>query len=229
MGSPPGEEGRSTDEGPVEVEHTKEFWMFQTEVTQELYEAVIGKNPSNFVGLKNPVEQVSYTEAVEFAAVLTRKLRASSGLPSDWELRLPKEAEWEYAARAGTKTPFPFGESLSSTQANFDGNYPCAGAAKGPNLKKTTTVGAYPANAWGLHDTVGNVYEWCLDGYNEKLPGGADPLVSPVGASYRVIRGGCWNGNGRFCRSAYRSRNTPEDRINILGFRLAAVWSELVK
>ena len=192
MGSPLGEKVRSDNEGPVEVEHTKGFWMFQTEVTQELYEAVSGKNPSKFAEPKNPVEQVGYTEAVEFASALTKQL-SKSGLLSDWEVRLPTEAQWEYAARAGTKTVFPFGTSLSRKQANFNGNYHY-GEAKGPCLNKKTLVASYPANAWGLYDTVGNVREWCLDGYNNKLPGGADPFLSPERVSIRVFRGGSWSG-----------------------------------
>ena len=107
---------------------------------------------------------------------------------------------------------------------NFNGNYHY-GEAKDPCLNKKTLVASYPANAWGLYDTVGNVREWCLDGYNDKLPGGADPFVSPEGASVRVIRGGSWSDAGRFCRSACRFRASLEIRFNDLGFRLAAVPS----
>ena len=229
MGSPPGEKDRSIDEKQVEVEHTKGFWMFQTEVTQELWELVIGKNPSKFIGPNNPVEQVSYTDAVKFSSALTRKLRESGELPSDWECRLPTEAQWEYAARAGTTTTFPFGNSLDSMQANFDGNEPYGGAAKGPDLEKTTEARRYQATAWGLYDTVGNVWEWCLDGYVENLPGGADPFVSPLGTSRCVLRGGSWDVSGGTCRSANRNRGDPEVRDNILGFRLAVVRSEPAK
>ncbi len=223
MGSPKTEAGRSDDEGPVEVQLTKGFWVMRTEMTQELYEALMGKNPSRFKGAKLPVETVSYTEAVECAAKITQTLHEAQFLPAGWEIRLPTEAQWEYAARAGTTTATPFGDSLSSVQANFNGNIPYGGAAKGPCLGKTTVVGSYGPNAWGLVDTVGNVWEWTLDGYDAKLSGGSDPFVS--GASVRVVRGGSWFSFGQGCRSADRSGGSPGDRDDFLGFRLAAVQS----
>ncbi len=225
MGSPLTGKDRDIDEGPVDVELTRGFWMMQTEMTQELYQALMGKNPSQFQGPKLPVEMVRQTQAVECAAALTRRLREANLLPEGWEVRLPTEAQWEYAARAGTTTATPFGDSLSSTQANFDGNSPLGGAAKGPYLEKTRDVGSYKANDWGLFDTAGNVLEWTRDAYEEKLPGGADPFVPGAGAADPVIRGGGWQAGGQYCRSADRNRGAPTIRIAFLGFRLAAVPS----
>jgi serine/threonine protein kinase/formylglycine-generating enzyme required for sulfatase activity len=223
MGSPPSEKDRHPNEGPVNVTLTQGFWMLQTEVPQDLYEAVTGKNPSNFVGPKNPAESVRYVDAVDFAFRLTQRLHVSGDLPQGWEVRLPTEAQWEYAARAGSQTLFPFGNRLSSREANFDGNYPYGGEKKGPNLAKTTAVGSYKPNAWGLYDTIGNVWEWCLDGYQEGPSGGADAFESPAKTSYRVIRGGCWSDVARSCRSAKRVKVAASNRDKYLGFRIAVV------
>ena len=138
--------------------------------------------------------------------------------------RLPTEAEWEYACRAGTKTAFHYGDSLSSKQANFDGNFPYGGADKGPYLERTAKVGTYAANAFGLYDMHGNVWEWCQDWYTEKPLGGEDPMVTTA-ASIRVVRGGSWINFGRCCRSAFRFWFEPGNRYDYLGFRVAAVQS----
>ena len=122
----------------------------------------------------------------------------------------PTEALWEFACRAGTWTKYATGETLSGTQANFDS----AGLPKelqGPYLRETTPVGKYPANAWGLHDMHGNLWEWCADAFVETLPGGTDPLVD-AGAPYRVFRGGCWHNPSSLCRSAVRAGMPPENR-----------------
>ena len=120
-----------------------------------------------------PVYYVNFAEAEGFCRQLTEKASASGALLSDWEFRLPTEAQWEFACRAGTTTATSFGDKLSSKQANFQGK-PYNGAAEGPSLKRTAPVGSYPANAWGLHDMHGNVFEWCRDWYHRKLPGGTD-------------------------------------------------------
>ncbi|MFZ4766188.1 MAG: formylglycine-generating enzyme family protein [Roseimicrobium sp.] len=218
MGSPASEADRSDDEDQVQVRLSQGFWMGQTEVTQAQWQALMGSNPSNFKGDDLPVEMVSWEDAQAYIT----KLNATISL-SGWRLALPTEAQWEYACRAGTKTPFAFGSTLTSAQANFDGNYPYGTPSTGKYLEKTSSVGSYTANAWGLYDMHGNVWEWCEDRWDgtAKLTGGTDPL-SAVG-SYRVFRGGSWVNLGRICRSAYRNGYDPGLRLNYLGFRLAAV------
>jgi formylglycine-generating enzyme required for sulfatase activity len=174
-----------------------------------------------------PVEYVSWQDAVEFCrrlADLPEEKRAGH------QYRLPTEAEWEYSCRGGASsvTPFYFetpSTSASSLQANFEGNYPYGGAPTGPYLKRTTTVGSYKPNAFGLYDMHGNVWEWCRDWYGE-YPGEkvSDPF-GPAQGSSRVFRGGCWDSYGSFCRAALRSRNPPVYQISGLGFRLAGVPS----
>jgi formylglycine-generating enzyme required for sulfatase activity len=147
----------------------------------------------------------------------------STGLPAGWEWSLPTEAQWEYACRAGTTTATAFGDTLTATQANFDGNYPYVTTQKGTYLEKTSSVGSYEPNGWGLKDMHGNVYEWCLDSWDgtTTLPGGTDPVGRS--GSYRVPRGGSWYYVGLYCRSASRNWGDPGYVIIYLGFRLAAV------
>jgi formylglycine-generating enzyme required for sulfatase activity len=226
MGSPAGEVDREKDEGPeTEVTLTKGFWLGKHEVTQREWEGVMGSNPSGFKGDPDlPVETVSWAEAMEYCRKLTEQERGAGRLPTGYEYSLPTEAQWEYACRAGTKSATGYGERLSSSQANFDGNSPYNGGAKGPYLGKTAKVGSYAPNAWGLHDMHGNVWEWCLDWYEDELPGGS--VTDPRGTastSFRVNRGGSWYYGGQYCRSAYRLRIEPGHRSLILGFRLALV------
>jgi formylglycine-generating enzyme required for sulfatase activity len=165
---------------------------------------------------------VSHDEAVEFCRRLTDSERRARRLPSGWEYRLPTEAEWEYACRAGETKATAFGDKLSSREANFDGNLPYNGAAKGPDLQATTPVGKYPANEWKLCDMHGNVWEWCQDWYDSKLVGGINPR-GPSTATNRVFRGGSWNREGRICRSALRGSNDSAIRFDFVGFRVARV------
>ncbi|MGH7598325.1 MAG: SUMF1/EgtB/PvdO family nonheme iron enzyme [bacterium] len=143
--------------------------------------------------------------------------------------RLPTEAEWEYACRAGTTTPFNTGENLTTEQANYDGNYPYKNYPKGKYLEKTTPIGSYPPNAWGLYDMHGNVYEWCRDWYGEdyyevcKKQGIVENPTGPETGSFRVLRGGCWGGHARYCRSADHNRAYPAGRDFSIGFRLVFV------
>ena len=215
MGSPAGEAERIGNEGPQhEVRFAQGFWMGQTEVTQAQYEQVTGGNPSNWKGANLPVENVSWNDAKEFC----RKASQTTGQ----EVRLPSEAEWEYACRAGTTTPFHYGDSLDATMANFDGNYPYGNGRKGEYRQRTTAVKSFRPNAWGLYDMHGNVWEWCEDGYHDSYNGAprdGSPWLSPAG-SYRVLRGGSWYDDARYCRSAYRSGFVPVSANFNFGFRV---------
>jgi sulfatase modifying factor 1 len=212
MGSPQGEEGRDGDEGPQhQVTLSQGFYLGKTEVTQAQWEKVTGQNPSDFqnAGPTAPVENVSWDDCQAFCEA------AGSGL------RLPMEAEWEYACRAGTTTAFHYGDSLHASMANFDGNYPYGEGKKGENRKSTIAVGQFNPNAWGLYDMHGNVWEWCHDWYGD-YPAGAvrDPRGPDSGAN-RVLRGGCWNYYAGDCRSAFRFGLGPGFRYSNFGLRVA--------
>ncbi len=236
MGSPRSEPERRPGEDQVEVTLTKGFWMAKHETTQGQWKRVIGRLPGELTlelpeGDDYPVGNVNFAEAEEFCRNLTEASRRSGGLPKDWEFRLPTEAQWEYACRAGTTTATSFGDKLSSSQANFKGK-PYNGAEAGPSLNRAAKVGSYPANPWGLHDMHGNIFEWCRDWYHAKLPGGVDPDLysarnsatrSEHGVISRVRRGGCWADDGWPCRSAFRLRFEPERRYDHIGFRVVAI------
>ncbi len=233
MGSPATEAGRGSDEGPQhEVTISKPFYMGLFEVTQEQYEQVMGVNPSSFKGAKNPVETVCWDEAVEFC----RKLSARTGKT----VRLPTEARWEYACRAGTITAFHTGDTLEPGQANADfpskpGVWDTIMAWVGkffPQKAKTirtAPAGSFSPNGFGLYDMHGNVWEWCSDWYADSyanLPTGQagaknqDP-AGPDSGSSRVLRGGSWCYDPAFCRSAYRSWGAPDFRFYGVGFRVS--------
>ncbi len=150
-----------------------------------------------------------------------RKLSALPGeLSAGRAYRLPTEAEWEFACRAGTTTPFHFGSQWNGREANCNGNHPYGTTTKGPYLERTTTVGSYASNGFGLYDMHGNVWEWCSDWYGDYATTVDDP-TGPVEAMPRVLRGGCWDDGGQCCRSAYRDRYGPEFRSYGFGFRVA--------
>ena len=221
MGSPSSEKDRYDSESQHRVTLTKDYWLGETEVTQEQYKAVMGRNPSYFSkGGKYPVETVSWKDAMAFCKRLTKAERANGNLPDGYEYTLPTEAQWEYACRAGTTTPFSFGSTLNY-RANYDGNYPYGNVGKDRYLECTAEVGSYAPNDWGLYDMHGNVEEWCRDWYGD-YPGGAvtDPQ-GPSSGSDRVIRGGSWLNRAVECRSASRSLNGPSYRNNHNGFRVA--------
>jgi formylglycine-generating enzyme required for sulfatase activity len=224
---------RLLDEQQHEVEITRPYYLGVHEVTQEQYQRVVGSNPSCFSPsgegkdkVKNgngklPVEMVSWYDAVRFCEKLSeRKEEKAAGRV----YRLPTEAEWEHACRAGTRTIFHFGDTLSSCEANFDGNYPFGAAEKGPNLEQTSPVGTHKANAWGLFDMHGNVWEWCADWYDGKFyhteQARKDP-TGPAGGKHRVLRGGSWHGFAKDCRASYRNHYAPESRYDDFGFRVA--------
>lgn len=236
MGSPADESERRPGEDQVQVTLTKGFWMAKYETTQGQWKRVMGELPGKLTaellaGNDFPVGNMNFMEAETFCQKLTALGHQSGDLPKDWEFRLPTEAQWEYACRAGTTTATSFGDSLSSNQANFK-TKPYNGADSGPSLNQAAKVGSYLANAWGLHDMHGNIYEWTRDWYHRRLPGGTDPDLhvakltatkSENGQISRVRRGGCLADEGWACRTAFRLRFEPERRYDHIGFRVVAV------
>jgi formylglycine-generating enzyme required for sulfatase activity len=236
MGSPEGEKERNPFERDFdaeqrhEVEITRPFYLGKYPVTQEQYQALTGKNPSHFSrggdgkdrvkGLADrdlrrlPVEGIHWDDAQAFCRLLRRK--------TGKDCRLPTEAEWEYACRAGTSTPFHFGASLNGEQANCDGRSPYGTDRKGPYLGRTTPVGSYPPNAFGLFDMHGNVWQWCQDYYGPYGDlGKKDPLRGEKDKQERhVLRGGSWYTRAMRCRAAARLPDAPDCRDD-LGFRVA--------
>ena len=235
MGSPATELDHRPDETQVEVRITQGFWMGKYEVTQGEWRWIVGEPPVKLeVGLGDefPMHSVNYAECELFCRKLTEQGRGAGELPEGWAFKLPTEAQWEYVCRAGTTTATAFGDRLSSRQANFRGEQPYGGAGEGPSLQRATPVGSYPANAWGLCDLHGNLFEWCRDWYHIKLPGGDDPdltatkgAINRDGTYSRVRRGGAFTDEGKYLRSALRLRYEPERRSDHIGFRVALVRS----
>lgn len=212
MGSPPTEEKRKKDEFQHPVTLTKGFYMGIYPVTQSLLQKLMGNNPSHFKGDDLPVEQVTWEECQSFCKKLNER---------DGKLyRLPTEAEWEYACRAGTTTPFYCGETISMEQANYDGNSIYGKGIQPEYQQKTTPVGSFPANEWGLYDMHGNVWEWCADWYGNYETGDIKDPIGPSAGDCRVLHGGSWHDIPRLCRSAARGRVEPGFRRRNAGFRL---------
>jgi len=222
MGSPASEEGRHAGETQHRVTLSRGFWMLKTPVTQGMWEGVMVNNPSNWKGTKLPVEQVSWEDCQGFI----QKLNGHGVAPDGYRFSLPTEAQWEYACRSGTPTPFYFGSVWNWDKANCDGKHPYGTNTNGKYHRKTVDVGLYPANAWGLYDMHGNVWEWCEDWYGN-YPSGAvtDPVGSSSGLGY-VLRGGSWENRAQECRSASRSNFHPSLRGNSVGLRLSLVRAE---
>ena len=234
MGSPKSELRRQEREGPQRQVSIEAFFMGKYPVTQAQWKVVaalpqvnreLKPEPSNFKGNNCPVEKVSWDEAVEFCDRLSTF--------TEREYRLPTEAEWEYACRAGTTTPFHYGETITTDLANYRGQdweyegktYP-GNYGPGPYgifRKSTTDVGSFPANAFGLYDMHGNVWEWCLDHWHENYEGApkdGSAWLENGDNSYRLLRGGSWGSVPELCRSAYRGRNLPGLQISDIGFRV---------
>jgi formylglycine-generating enzyme required for sulfatase activity len=199
MGSPATEKGHRDDETLHYVTLTKPFYMLATEVTQEQWMAIMGSNPSHFHGRNLPVESVTWFDVQEFL----RRINAST----DGHFRLPTEAEWEYACRAGSTGSYSFGEQLSASVANYDG-------------QATKPVASFPANVWGLYDMHGNVWEWCLDEYCPYPSSAVSDPVEACGSPYKVIRGGSWYFGADSARSALRYTHEPRLRGFSIGFRV---------
>jgi formylglycine-generating enzyme required for sulfatase activity len=225
MGSPSEEPERWQNEGPRHlVRLSQGFWLADTACTQALWLAVMGgENPSHFSDdERKPVERVSFDDVERFLD------RLRGLLPAGSEPALPTEAQWEYACRAASETPFSFGATITPEQVNYDGNHPYAGAAKGRYRETTVPVKSLPPNPWGLYEMHGNVWEWCADGRREyrELPA-AEAETDPVGPreqapeAHRAVRGGSWIRFARHARSAFRYALRRDVRDHYLGFRLA--------
>jgi formylglycine-generating enzyme required for sulfatase activity len=207
MGSPGSETGRSLEEVQHSVTLTQGFWMSDHEVTQSEYEVVMGVNPSSFRGNGNrPVEQVSWDDALTYCQKLTERERGAGRITGFQAYRLPTEAEWEYAARAGTVAARP-------------GELNRIGWQKGNANEETHPVKQLSANAWGLYDMLGNVWEWCSDWHGDYPEGHTHDPVGPASGLLRVNRGGSWSSAANWCRSASRGRNNPIDKNYLIGFR----------
>ena len=223
MGSPATEPARSDDEGPQRLVRLGGFLLGQTPVTQAQWAAVarwpkqqldLNPDPSCFKGARRPVEQVSWEEAMEFCRRLNQQW---SGV----YFTLPSEAQWEYACRAASATPFAFGGTLNADLANYDARSAYATGPIGAYRRETTDVARFPANAWGLHDMHGNVWEWCLDNwgsYGEAPTDGSPRLAEWI--FQKVLRGGSWDSPPELCRSAYRSCDYRLLRDFDIGFRV---------
>ena len=243
MGSPRTEPDRDAQETLHPVTITKPFRMGVYEVTIAEYSKVIeGTNYNNTAvfkrsrggGPNHPMENVEWTMANKFCELLSAR---DEERKAGRKYRLPTEAEWEYACRAGTSTAFHFGDSLSSHDANFNGKHPAGNGDSGPYLRKTAKVGCYKPNAFGLYDMHGNVAEWCSDFYDPEFYADSpdeDPKGPPFGVVatnfddrfFVVVRGGCWLDESRACRSAYRFRAMPATQYRLIGFRVVCEVEE---
>jgi len=215
MGSLPDEPGRGDDERQHSVTLTKPFYMAVTEVTQSQWRRIMGNSPSHFrdCGADCPVEFVSWNDCQQFV----QRLNLREG---DNTYRLPTEAEWEYACRAGSKTAFANG-GVTETSCGHDANLDLLGWYCGNSGKEPHPVGQRKPNAFGLYDMHGNVWEWCQDWYGPYPSGDASDPTGPSSGSYRVLRGGGWHEDVEGCRSAIRVGRPPDSRAGTLGFRLA--------
>ena len=234
MGSPDAEVRREKDEKQHQVT-IRDFHLGTHEVTQKEYRKLMETEPSQFKGDDLPVENVSWHDAVAYCNARSLKegltpaytitgtgdARAVTWNREANGYRLPTEAEWEYACRAGTTTPFSTGGNVTVEQANYYGTYPYDGYPSGQYRSRTVPVGSFAPNPWGLYDMHGNVWEWCWDWYGAYADGAATDPAGTASGTYRVNRGGGWNDFGRHLRSAYRAAYPPDNATFNLGFRLA--------
>ena len=215
MGSPEDEPEGTDREHQHEVTLTRGYWLADTACTQELWTAVMGGNPSGFKGEKDlPVEKVTWKDCVRFVETVNKK---HPGLG----LRLPTEAQWEYACRAGTGTPFSFGKTITTDQVNYNGKHPYTNSPKGEYRKKTAPVKELPSNQWGLHQMHGNVWEWCADWFGDYDVNDSIDPTGPKKGGIPVLRGGSWIYGGGSVRSAIRSGMDPGSRYGSAGFRFS--------
>jgi formylglycine-generating enzyme required for sulfatase activity len=230
MGSPEQEAERMGSEGPQHQVKLRSFFLGQTPVTQAQWRVVAGwpklemelsPAPTGFQGDNRPVERVSWPEAMEFCRRLSQR--------SQREYTLPSEAQWEYACRAGTTTPFAFGNTLTHELANYAAIFTYGSGPVGVFRLQTTEVGSFPANGWGLQDMHGNVWEWCLDDWHNFYHGAPTDGGAWISgeAATKLLRGGSWDAHPRGCRSAYRLRFPPDCRGHAFGFRLCCLPQDL--
>ena len=214
MGSPEGEPERFNDEIKHTVNLTQGFWLADSTVTQALWQVVMKENLSKFKGENLPVDSVSWDNAKTF-------IDEMNSMKPELKLCLPSEAQWEYACRAGTSTPFSFAEQIDSELVNFDGTEPYNKGMKSGYREKTVEIKTLPPNQWGLYEMHGNIWEWCQDWYGDY----PDELVTdpqgPETGGHRVVRGGSWFNSGGICRSAYRNDRLSDSAYYSIGFRLA--------
>ena len=225
MGSPAGEVENRPNEGPLtRVTLSRGFWAMPYEVRQAFWQQLMEGNPSEYKGGALPVHNVSWDEAVRFCELLTARERAAGRLPPAYVYRLPTEAEWEFAARAGSATPFFFGREASAADGNFRGSYPSnrsAGSVSAAQSYGPVAAGSFAPNPWGLHDMHGNVAEWCANIFNNRLPGGrVSDWPGPADGRDRPVRGGSWTEFAHRARSAARDRLDPGTRSPAVGFRV---------
>ena len=232
MGSPENEKDRNSSESPQHQVTVPSFFMGKYPVTQKQWRLVaalpkikidLESDPSSFKGDNLPVERVSWNHTQEFCARLSRKTNQT--------YRLPSEAEWEYACRGGTTTPFYFGETISTELANYHGNYTYGGGAKGEYREKTTEVGKFPANPCGLYDMCGNVWEWCEDEWHGNyINAPTDGSAWSNGSNnYMSLRGGSWFHTPHYCRSASRYNDFRDNLNNPFGFRVVCVVGRILQ
>jgi formylglycine-generating enzyme required for sulfatase activity len=224
MGSPPNEKNSYDDERPQQKVNVPTFFIGKYPITQAQWQAIaatvkididLETNPSKFKGDELPVESVNWDQAIEFCKRLSRETKR--------EYRLPSEAEWEYACRAGTTTPFYFGETITGELANYDAGYTYADEPKGEYREETTPVGQFPPNAFGLYDMHGNVWEWCADTWHDnydRAPRDGSVWIKNGDDNCSPLRGGSWFSDPYDCRSASRNHYYRRDDFNGFGFRV---------
>jgi formylglycine-generating enzyme required for sulfatase activity len=237
MGSPEEEPERRSEEGPQHLVQLQGFFLSQTPITQAQWREVadwkpnkgarawstkLNPSPSHFKGDQRPVEQVSWDDAMEFCHRLSQRTGRYYTLPS--------EAQWEYACRAGTTTPFHCGTTINTNLANYDGTKVYGDGEKGEHRQQTVDVASFPANPWGLHDMHGNVWEWCADHWHSNYEGAPedgrawiDEGAKANDLNWRLLRGGSWVGSPKGCRSACRLNLHPGSRGVDIGFRVCCL------